>query len=84
MSTFDVIGMLGALSIVGAYLLLQLERLDARGLAYSASNALGAALILVSLCFDFNLGAALVEIFWLAISLLGLYRYGQRKRQRTE
>jgi hypothetical protein len=33
---------------------------------------LGAALVLVSLYFEFNFSAFLIESFWLAISILGL------------
>ena len=35
---------------------------------------MGAALILLSLAFDFNLSAFLMEAFWLGISLFGLTR----------
>ena len=70
----DVLGALGGLLIVGAYFLLQLDRLDVRSLVYSAVNALGAGLILFSLAFDFNLGAMLVEAFWLLVSLMGIAR----------
>ena len=52
----DVLGTAGGLLIVAAYFLLQIGRLDPRSLAYSAVNAIGAALILFSLWFDFNLG----------------------------
>lgn len=60
--------------MVGAYLLLTLERLPSGGRAYPLANAVGATLILVSLAFDFNLSAALVEGFWLVVCLIGLAR----------
>lgn len=75
----DVLGTLGGLSIVGAYLGLQLERLDSRSLAYSLLNALGAGMILFSLVFDFNLGATLVEAFWLLVSLFGIAKALRRR-----
>jgi hypothetical protein len=37
-------------------------------------NALGAFLIMVSLVFNFNLSAFLMEFFWFVISLLGAIR----------
>jgi len=37
-------------------------------------NALGASLVMVSLLFDFNLSAFLMEAFWFLISLFGLLR----------
>ena len=35
---------------------------------------IGAALVLVSLIEDFNLGAMLIESFWLLVSVYGLMR----------
>lgn len=78
---YDWVGMAGVAAILVAYLGLQLGRLDGRSLRYAAANALGAFLVLVSLCFDFNLSAFIVEGFWMAISLLGVAR-GLRTRLR--
>ena len=75
----DLVGNIGVVLILVTYTLLQLRRMDSHGLAYSALNALGAALILVSLVFDFNASAMIIEIFWCAISLLGIVRW---RRQR--
>jgi len=71
----DLIGNLGVALLIVTYLLLQLEKLDARRPAYSALNAAGAGLIALSLVFNFNLSAFIIEIFWVAISLFGLYRW---------
>lgn len=68
----DLLGNVGFLCIIGAYLWLQLGRTTGQTRAYSLVNAIGAALILVSLYHDFNLSAVLMEFFWLVISLLGL------------
>ena len=69
----DVIGAIGVTMIIAAYFALQAGRLKT-GLPYSLLNGVGAAMILYSLIFDFNLAAFLVEFFWLAISLYGIYR----------
>ena len=74
MKWYDLAGSAGVVLIVAAFLLLQLERVASNGLLYLIANAIGAALILLSLAFDFNLSAFLMEAFWLAISLLGLAR----------
>jgi hypothetical protein len=76
----DLIGNLGVALVILAYLGLQLERLDARGLAYSVANATGAAMILVSLSRDFNLSAVAIEAFWVGISLLGIWRWHRRRQ----
>jgi len=70
----DLIGFLGVLFIIVAYLLLQLNKLPSSSPIYSLMNALGALLIIISLLFDFNLSAFVVESFWFLISLLGLTR----------
>jgi hypothetical protein len=71
---FDLTGFVGVLFIIVAYLLLQLNKLPSSSPIYSLMNALGALLIIISLFFDFNLSAFVVEAFWFLISLLGLTR----------
>jgi predicted membrane protein len=71
---FDMIGFIGVLLIIIAYLLLQLDKLPSSSPRYSLLNAAGALLIIVSLIFAFNLSAFIVEVFWFLISLLGLWR----------
>lgn len=79
----DLLGNLGVLLIIVSYFWLQIGRISGQSKTYSIVNAIGAALVLVSLYFDFNLSAALIEGFWLIISLLGLVlgiRRGTRVR----
>jgi len=71
----DFVGNVGVVVLVITYLMLQLNKLSSDGLAYSVLNALGASLIVVSLLFDFNLSALLMEVFWVLISFIGIYRY---------
>ena len=71
-SWFDLVGNLGVLLMVIAYLLLQLEKLSGSALSYLLLNAVGAVLVMISLMFRFNLSAFLMEAFWLLISLYGL------------
>ena len=83
-SWHDLVGNLGVATILGAYLALQLGRLDAHGLAYSALNGLGAALVLVSLVVDFNLSAFVIEACWVLISLFGMARALSARRARPD
>jgi len=71
---FDLAGFVGVVLIVIGYLLLQLNKLPSSAPAYSLLNAIGAFLVMVSLVFDFNLSAFLMEAFWFLISLFGLFR----------
>ena len=77
---YDIVGTLGVAIIILTYILLQTERVRSDQLIYSLLNAIGAALILVSLYFDFNLPSVVVEFFWLLISLFGIGKYLVRNR----
>ncbi|MBA3354083.1 MAG: hypothetical protein H0U23_16960 [Blastocatellia bacterium] len=81
MKWYDVIGTLGVAVIIITYVLLQIERVRSDQLIYSLLNAFGAALILVSLYFDFNFPSLVVEFFWLLISLFGIGKYLWRGRR---
>ena len=80
----DTIGMLGTALVVLAYYLLQLERTDPRGLAYNMINLVGAVLLLISLCFHFNLASFVIEIFWIFASLIGLFKHLRRQGERPQ
>lgn len=83
-TVIDFLGNVGVALILLAYLALQLEKVSATSLAYGGMNAVGAALILVSLYFDFNLSAFLIEFFWLLISLYGIGKSLLRPRESEE
>ena len=70
----DLMGGVGVALIVGAYLSLQIGRLESTSLTYSAVNGVGALLILISLLFKFNLAAFVIEAFWVVISLVGIVK----------
>ena len=71
----DFVGNLGVFLILLCYLLLQIGNMKSDGVLYSALNRVGALLILVSLTYDFNLSAFIIELAWVAISVLGIYKY---------
>jgi hypothetical protein len=58
-------------TIIITYFLLQLEKLRVQQPFYSLLNMLGALLIFNSLAQAWNWAAALIEIFWMLISLFG-------------
>jgi hypothetical protein len=72
---YDFAGNIGVALILFAYLLLQIGKLRSADLSYSLMNGAGASLVIVSLVFDFNLSAFVIEAFWVAISLIGIARY---------
>ena len=82
MNWFDVLGLIGVSFIVMAYLLLQTGKLSSDAKAYSLSNLIGALLIIVSLIFDFNLSAFIIEVFWFVFSVYGLFRIIKIKKKK--
>jgi len=80
----DLIGNIGVVVLMITYLMLQLNKLRSDGLAYSVLNAVGASLIVVSLVVNFNLSALLMEVFWVLISFVGIYRYFRFKVPRSQ
>ena len=76
----DVLGNIGVVLVLVIYLLLQMEKLSASNPLFSALNAVGAVLILVSLSQDFNLSAFLIEAVWFLVSIYGLLRYRKYRK----
>ena len=70
----DLVGNVGVLLILATYFAIQVDRIDVTGYLYITLNGLGAGFILVSLLYDFNLSAFIIELAWLCISLFGLAR----------
>ena len=77
---FDIIGLLGVTLILVVYGLVHLDRIDVKKITFSVLNAIGAALILVSLYVDYNLPAVTIEVAWNLISLYGIYAAIRRKK----
>lgn len=70
----DIVGLVGVIFIVSTYFLSQIGKMDVNKPIYPALNGIGAAMILFSLYFTFNAASFVIELFWLAISAVGLVR----------
>lgn len=68
----DIIGGGGAVIVLVAYVLLQINKLEAESFVYSFLNFLGSIMILISLFYSWNTAAAVVEIAWIIISFFGM------------
>ncbi len=78
---FDAIGLAGVGAIIAAFFLLQADRVRYDDYSYLALNGAGAALIIVSLFYAFNLAAFVMETIWVAISIYGaVKRYARDRR----
>jgi len=76
---FQVIGFVGMIFIVFAYFLLQTGTYDTQSLKFQLINLIGAVLLLISLCVHFNLGSFIIEVFWIIITLYGIYKNYKEK-----
>ena len=76
---YDIIGIIGVVILVVAFFLLQIKKIKIDELAYSLLNLIAAFLLLYSLMFSWNLASVIIEIFWIAISGIGIFRYYKYK-----
>lgn len=82
---FNVIGMIGVVLVLVAYLLLQIDKLSQDSITFSLFNFIGSICILISLYFTWNLASGVIEIAWLIISFFGLskaiYLYAKKQNR---
>lgn len=71
---FHMIGLLGGLLILLAFYNVERKVWLADDAILYKTNLTGAILLAISLLVNFNLGSMLIEIFYAAISIRGLYR----------
>ena len=81
---YDFVGSIGVGTIIFTYILLQLGKIRSEQLIYSLLNAVGASLIVFSLCFNFNFSAFIVEFFWVLISLYGIAKFFLNIHKKTK
>jgi len=76
----DLVGFVGVSFIVATYFLSQIGRMEVNQPLYPVLNGIGALFILFSLYFTFNAASFVIELFWLAISIVGLVRALRRSK----
>jgi predicted membrane protein len=76
---YQIIGFIGMVFVVVAYFLLQVDKLQRDSLSYQLYNLIGAILLLISLFVHFNLGSFIIEVFWIMITLYGIYKILKKK-----
>ena len=80
MTAPDIAGIVGVALILAAYVGAQLQRLDPLRAPSLLMNLAGALLILLSLAYDFNLPAVLMETAWALTAVFGLVQLARGKR----
>lgn len=79
----DVIGMLGVTLVLSAFGLLNMNKVTSSTMMYQMMNLIGSMLLLFSLCFHLNIASVVIEIAWMLISLVGIYRALKKRRTET-
>ena len=81
MDIYQWIGFLGMIFIVIAYLFLQTNKYSINSLQYQLLNLIGAILLLISLFVHFNLGSFIIEVFWIIITIYGIFVNIKKKKR---
>ncbi len=76
---YNAFGLIGVGLIILAYLLLQAGKMKADEIAYPTLNLIGAILHIISLIKFWNFASLVIEIFWIAISVYGIWKIKFRK-----
>lgn len=84
MDIYQWIGFFGMIFIIVAYLLLQTNRSTIQSLQYQLLNLIGAILLLISLFVHFNLGSFIIEVFWIIITIYGIFVNIKKKEKKNE
>lgn len=78
----NTVGITGVILVLIAYYLLNTSRVSPTNIYYLMLNFIGAWLILFSLMYHWNLASVLIELAWITISIIGLFRLMKLKESR--
>lgn len=75
----EAVGWIGAVLILGSYILLSLGKLDGRSPAYQWLNVVGAAGFIVNSGYNHAIPSAALNVIWMAMGLFTLSRIWRGK-----
>lgn len=76
----DLIGSIGTAAYITSYVMLQSGKMSGDGAVYTVLNLIGASFVLFSLVAgDWNLASAMIQGFWIIVSVYGLVRMAALK-----
>ncbi len=78
-----VIGFTGVAVYIGSYFAVQAGLIRGRGYIYPILNLLAALLVSLTIVNEFNLPSLIIQLSWIAISLMGITRLLYRRTSRT-
>jgi hypothetical protein len=74
----EIVGWIGALCILGAYVLLTLQRLDSQSRAYQGLNVVGALGFVINSGSNGAYPSAVLNVVWMGIGLYALWKHRLR------
>ncbi len=77
----DIVGYIGSALIILAFLLLQSGKITSEDIKYPLINLAGAILLMISLTVHVNMPSIVIEIFWIAISIYGIWKILRKKNE---
>lgn len=69
---FEGIGVMGFALYVLNYGLLTFQRTTSQSQTYFVLNLFAASMVLIGLTYSFNLASALIQMFWIVISIVAI------------
>ena len=81
-SLSEACGLSGALLYSVGYVLSAYDKLPSQSPIYYVTKLSAAALVLISLMQDFNLASAIIQVFFIVVSLIGIARHFNPQRRR--
>ena len=79
---YNITGIIGVSLIIITYFLLQAGKMKGDDLLYPLINLVGAIMVLISLYRFYNLASVIIEVFWIIISIYGIFK-ALKKRNKT-
>ncbi len=80
-SIWEVCGLCGAMLYAFSYLLAAFDRLPSQSPLYYLSKLVAAVLVMISLIHSFNLASVVIQLFFIAISVIGICRHLDARRR---
>jgi len=82
---FDIAGVAGFCTYVTAYSLLTCQVLTSKCVSYFVLNLCASSLVLFSLMGAFNLATAMIQSFWIVVSIIAIWtRMRDRRDMRAQ
>ncbi len=80
----DTFGWIGAISLLWAYTMISLGKVNASSLKYQIANLLGSALLLVNTAFYGAYPSSMVNVLWIGVATLSLVRAHRASQDPSE